>query len=139
MGYREAMEKAGAIVESFREFGSYEGSWLAKVNYNGIYGWVKGDFGSCSYCDAFEAEFGNAICDVHMYSGNTDTNDCEECKTLEESYEPRLSNFGKRYLENIYSQEELEETIKDCIYGIDDEEMLQYVIDNCIEDEVIYN
>ena len=58
MSYQEALEAAGATVHAFEFFGSYQGDWWAKVTYNGETGWVHGSYGSCSGCDAFEAEFG---------------------------------------------------------------------------------
>lgn len=35
MSYQEALEAAGAQVELFTEFGSYQGTWIARVNYQG--------------------------------------------------------------------------------------------------------
>jgi len=57
MGYFEALEAAGAQVLASQTFGSYQGDWFAKVNYNGSTAWVHGCYGSCSGCDAFCAEF----------------------------------------------------------------------------------
>lgn len=57
MSYSEAMEAAGAEVLEYESFGSYQGDWWALVRYQGQVGWVSGDFGSCSGCDAFDAEF----------------------------------------------------------------------------------
>ena len=58
MSYREALVAAGAVVEQFEEFGDYQGTWYALVNVEGTRFWVNGSYGSCSGCDAFEAEFG---------------------------------------------------------------------------------
>lgn len=57
MGYSEALEKAGCEILDFKEFGSYQGTWLAFVKYNGERGIVEGSYGSCSGCDSFQAEF----------------------------------------------------------------------------------
>lgn len=46
MSYREALEVAGATVVAFEEFGSYQGDWIAKVEYKGNIGWIKDYFGS---------------------------------------------------------------------------------------------
>ena len=35
MGYMASLEMAGAKVLSFKEFGSYQGTWLAIVEFNG--------------------------------------------------------------------------------------------------------
>lgn len=82
MGYAEAMKAAGAAVLVFQHFGSYQGDWLALCFYKGDFVWVHGCFGSCSSCDAFEAEFG----DISKYD--------EPVK-----YAQRLTEFGREYLE----------------------------------------
>ncbi len=56
-GYCDAIEAAGAEVLAFGEFGSYQGDWYAKVKWEGQTVLVGGAYGSCSGCDAFEAEF----------------------------------------------------------------------------------
>lgn len=78
-GYEGALQAAGCEVLDFKEFGSYQGEWLACVKTNGIIGVVEGWYGSCSGCDAFEAEFG--------WDGK-ETPD----------YEHRLKSFGEGYL-----------------------------------------
>ena len=52
MSYELALEEAGAKVLEFQSFGSFQGEWWAKVEYNGEIGWVAGCYGSCSGCDA---------------------------------------------------------------------------------------
>lgn len=84
MGYREALEAAGADIIEFEEFGDYQGTWWAKLS-NGKF--VSGSYGSCSHCDAFEAEFD---WDAHE----------------EKDYQQRLANFGRTYLENTLTKEE---------------------------------
>ena len=87
MSYREALEAAGAKVLRFEHFGSWQGEWVALVEYKSEVGWVQGSFGSCSYCDAFEAEFGW---------------DAEE----EDDYQQRLASFGKSYLDGLMTTEQ---------------------------------
>lgn len=55
--YHECLEIAGARVLAFESFGSYQGDWWAKVVYGGKTFFVTDYYGSCSGCDAFEAEF----------------------------------------------------------------------------------
>lgn len=86
MGYREAFEAAGAEVLLYKEFGSYQGDFYAKIRFNGEIGWVHGSYGSCSGCDAFEAEFG-----WHDYD------DTE-----------KLASFGLTYVETLLTQDEAE-------------------------------
>lgn len=63
MGYQGCLEAAGAVVHDFEYFGDYQGTWLAYVTYGGKQGIVSGFYGSCSGCDAFEAEFSYAYDD----------------------------------------------------------------------------
>lgn len=79
MSYQCALEAAGCEVIEFKEYGSYQGEWLAVVKVNGELGVIDGCYGSCSGCDAFEAEFGF----------------CDEDKP---DYKERLAEFGKTYL-----------------------------------------
>ena len=106
-GYAKALSVAGAHVLNYKEFGSYQGDWWAKVRYQGNVGWVTGCFGSCSGCDAFEAEFGygESWCEVHGYSHNKD---CNKCKENEAKIKLELKSFGESYLADILSQEEAE-------------------------------
>jgi hypothetical protein len=79
MSYMSALEAAGATVLAFKEFGTYQGEWYAYVEYQGQRGWVEGSYGSCTQCDAFEAEFG------YDYADGDD-------------YDARLKSFGESYL-----------------------------------------
>ena len=79
MSYGEALRAAGCTVLEFEEFGSNQGEWLALVEIDGERGVVEGSYGSCSGCDAFEAEFG--------------WNDDERG-----DYQERLADFGRGYL-----------------------------------------
>lgn len=72
MSYEEALKAAGAEVHAYETFGSYQGDWWALVSYEGKHGFVHGYYGSCSGCDAFEAEFGwtENECEDHKYEGS---------------------------------------------------------------------
>lgn len=106
MGYSEALEKAGCKILDFQEFGSYQGTWLAFVEYNGEKGIVEGSYGSCSGCDSFQAEFGYSDEPTERdgkyyrkYWGDEDdeiTKD-EYDKLVKES-EEKLAEFGRSYL-----------------------------------------
>jgi hypothetical protein len=109
MGYQRSLEAAGATVIAYESFGCYQGDWWAKVQYNDNIGWVHGWYGSCSVCDAFESEFG--------WDDNIDQN--------------KLAEFGRSYLEPLYSQEEAEKiAAKDIKWDLDAKEMLQFIKDN---------
>jgi hypothetical protein len=115
MGYQSALEAAGAEVHAYDSFGDYQGTWIAKVTYNGETGWVEGSYGSCSGCDAFEGEFG--------YSYNDDDKD----------YQERLAEFGRSYLTCVTPQEQqvayYERQVADSSswYAEEAQQMLEYV------------
>ena len=93
MSYEAALEAAGCEVIDSCCFGSYQGEQYALVRLAYGVGIVEGCYGSCSGCDAFEAEFG--------YHSKQD-----------DDYQERLSSFGESYLpalplEHYLSQLEL--------------------------------
>lgn len=83
MSYSSALEAAGCTVLEFEHFGSYQGEWLAVVDHQGGFGVIEGSYGSCSGCDAFEAEFGWGVC-------SDDDDDKERLASFGESYLPAL-------------------------------------------------
>jgi hypothetical protein len=103
MSYELALEAAGAKVVAIQDFGNYQGTWIAKLE-DGRY--VSGSFGSCSGCDAFEAEFGyhEGTCDLHTrkYDKN-----CSDCLSAKVDYDKRLTIFGQNYLEAAKSYTEM--------------------------------
>jgi len=107
MGYRESLLKAGAQVLDYQEFGSYQGDWIAFVNFNGKKGFVQSYFGSCSGCDAFQSEFNynEDKCEEHRW--DDDVIECDECKAKKMSYEEKIKNFGLSFLENILNYQEV--------------------------------
>ena len=96
MGYSSALVAAGAEVVDFDTFGDYQGTWIAEVKYNGQHGFVVGFYGSCSGCDAFEAEFDYAY--------------AEE----DNSYQERLKAFGESYLRHILTLEDVKHDYAKC-------------------------
>ena len=101
MGYSEALTAAGANILAFEQIGSYQGDWFAKVIYQDKELWIHGSYGSCSGCDAFEAEFSCTYdengCKEHRYENKTDCAACIEHNAL---YQTKLAEFGKSYLES---------------------------------------
>lgn len=89
MSYQEALEAAGARVITFEQFGDWQGSWLALVDYQGQRAWVQGAFGSCNHCDAFQAEF--------------DWDSDFACEDVQQ----RLAQFGQSYLDDLRSSAQL--------------------------------
>jgi hypothetical protein len=136
MSYKLALEAAGATVFAFERFGSYQGDWLAKVEYNGRRGWVKDYYGSCSGCDAFQAEFGYAD-DYEEENGKFLINRREVTKEeYDAEYTPyrlRLIQFGDRYLMNIISQQEVEKYVaENSEWDLEADEMMKFVKKNSI-------
>jgi len=83
MSYQDSLVAAGARVLAFEHFGDWQGSWVALVEYQGQRGWVQGFFGSCDYCDAFQAEF--------------DWDSDFACEDVQN----RLAQFGRGYLDDL--------------------------------------
>ena len=106
MSYAQAMKAAGATISAYESFGSYQGDWWALVTYEGKTGYVTGSYGSCSGCDAFEAEF-----------GWEDRDDPE-----------KLSAFGKGYLEQMMSFEEaIKEASRNIEWDYEAEKIVQWL------------
>lgn len=58
--YESALEAAGAVVLAYKEFGSYQGDYIAKVRVGDQIAWIHDYYGSCSVCDALEGAMSNA-------------------------------------------------------------------------------
>lgn len=109
MSYTSAMEAAGAVIHEEESFGSYQGDWLACITYEGRMGIVHGSYGSCSGCDAFEAEFGYSepACPSHTYTYPR-PEDCTDCKQAEAANQQKLAAFGREYAESMMTPDELQ-------------------------------
>jgi hypothetical protein len=103
--YQEALECAGANVLAFKEFGSYQGDWWARVVIDGRGGWINGSYGSCTVCDALQAEFGwgEDGCEDHPYDPEAA---CPACDDAKAAYQKRLADFGRTYLDDVLTQEQ---------------------------------
>jgi hypothetical protein len=104
--YADALRAAGATVHDFASFGTWQGEWWAKVTLpDGRTGFVGGSFGSCSHCDAFQSEFGDAEprCADHRYQwkATPETEACAACAIAAADYQVRLVAFGAEYLDNL--------------------------------------
>lgn len=110
MGYEQALEAAGATVLASKYFGSYQGDWYAKVEYQGEILLISGAFGSCSYCDAFQGEF-------------------EGCYQREDiGYQERLALFGQSYLDDPRNpEEELSHAKETCEWDMEAGEMVEWL------------
>lgn len=136
MSYSDAMEAAGAEVLVYKEFGSYQGEWYAKVRFDGNIMWVNGSYGSCTGCDSFQAEFGyseDGTCSEHRYEYPT-PEACPNCDEAKFQYKERLASFGLSYLQSGDMTDS--EAIKNATrYSWDNEasEMEQFIRENAID------
>ncbi len=134
MSYELALEEAGAKVLEFKSFGSYQGDWWAKVEYNGEIGWIAGSYGSCSGCDAFEAEFGygSEHCDEHRWTYvEVVTDSCSECIEERNHFKKKLASFGKVYLDTLYTHKEaIKEAGRYSDWDSDAHDMVQWITEN---------
>jgi hypothetical protein len=110
MSYQLTLEKAGAIVLGFLMTGSYQGTWGAVVEYNGEKSLVTGSYGSCSYCDAFQSEFGYSLDepeerDGKYYRGWDDEISKEEYDEYYVELDKKYAEFGSNYLRNTMTKE----------------------------------
>lgn len=116
MGYSEALTAAGARVLEYNEFGSYQGTWGAIVDYQGKIGLVTGSYGSCSVCDAFQSEFFyNGPC-TQRRDGKWENTfgsvvSKEEASVCNTKYEEKLAEFGASYLHTILEREDVQRMI----------------------------
>jgi hypothetical protein len=111
--YHWVLEEAGAKVFAFQDFGSYQGDWLAKVEYKGKQGWIRDCYGSCSGCDSFEAE--------SRYENRT-----------KKEWHDFATAFAKDYLDEIRSWEEVyaEFTKEEEDWDTDRKEIVKFLEEN---------
>ncbi len=138
MGYQQTLEANGVIVKHYKEFGSYQGTWISVLE-DGRF--IEGSYGSCSGCDAFEAEFGYGdepeINDGKYYLGNRSWDEgslstLDQYEIDKKTYEKRLKDFGKSYLDSAETKEEIISRYKIKCEGEysweDDKEILEWLL-----------
>ena len=139
--YSECLKIAGCRVIEFVTFGTYQGNWVALVDYNGKKGWIIGSYGSCTGCDSFQSEFGhstNHCCTDGKWKNEYDYNQfsmakCDKCKELYS----RLKAFGENYVEQIMTQEEAEkEASRNISWDLDAQPMLDFIQQNKIGEDI---
>ena len=125
MGYREAIEAAGAVVHASEDFGDYQGTSWAKVTYQGVTGWVSWGFGSCSGCDAYE----------HWESDFRGSRWNDDSDMDPEPSQEELAKFGRNYLDDIMSQERAEsEAARDIEWDSEAEKVVSFLRNNKINE-----
>lgn len=105
--YEELLKEICEEVYCFKEFGTYQGDWWAKVKYKGKKVWIHGWFGSCSGCDWILGRY------------------CREY-----SRDEIKESFICDYLEDgmFFSQEEAEkEALKDIEWDLEAQDLLDFI------------
>ena len=133
--YEMALRFAGAKVIAYEEFGSYQGDWFAKVEYKNQIAWVWGRYGSCSGCDAFEADLGYGNEHEHAdgkyistYNFEKDQlDDCVECQSLK----AKIVKFGLPYLDDLLTFEDIfVKASEDIEWDMEAKEMIDWLNKN---------
>lgn len=103
-GYAEALKAAGAEVLGFEMAGGWQGNWVALLRVGGELKALTGYYGSCSGCDAYQAEFGFESHVVVDHGGAETWHEPEDpdhfvagCAKCEE-WRQKLAAFGAKYL-----------------------------------------
>ena len=119
--YEGALIAAGATVRECKWFGSYQGIWMADVTLpDGRSGLIRDYYGSCSGCDAFEAEFGY---DSHRWAdGHPNGEPLEGCEKCAE-YKAKLAAFGLKYFDGLTTADALATDMADESYWSGYDEM----------------
>ena len=113
--YVKALEAAGAEVLAYEEFGSYQGTWFAKVKYNDVVGWVTDHFGSCSGCDHFYDQVGYEPWD----------------EADSPAYQEKVKTFGREYLDQILTTEKaLEKASEHIEWDLEAQQMVDFIKGN---------
>lgn len=111
MDYSDALVAGGCEVLEYESFGSYQGDWWAVVLHDGVTKLIHGYFGSCSGCDAIQAEFDYVSHDHYVdglrqyfYDFNIKAVDmtCAQCLDIG----TRFIAFGKQYVDDAFTPEE---------------------------------
>lgn len=118
MGYDSALAAAGATVLRYEEFGDYQGSWVAEVEYNGKTGFVHGYYGSCSYCDALQAALDDLDWEDRVYEKG--------------AYQETLAKFGASYLDDLMTADEVRKQYsEDAEWDSDSRSILDWLGKEC--------
>jgi hypothetical protein len=128
--YESVMQTAGATVHAFANFGDYQGTWWAKVTYEGKTGWVKGYYGSCSGCDALQSQFDYSgdFCQDHYYDRK---DGCAACAEAKSEHDAKCAEFGRGLLDHILTQEEAEkEASENLSWDLDASDGLKFLKEN---------
>lgn len=130
MSYVLALETAGAKVIAFEQFGSYQGDWWALVEHNGVTGWINGGYGSCSGCDAFEAEFGWEEGEVGSKVWRRSGWHIQTQADVD-AYQAKLAAFGADYLGDLLTQEQaIKQASENMEWDADAKEMVEWLQKN---------
>lgn len=114
--YEDVLKDVCEEVYCYKEFGSYQGDWWAKVKYKSKVTWIKGFYGSCSGCDWLQSE-------MDYYGGASD-------EVIQKENERVKTAFIKDYLSEdmFYTQEKAEEkAAENKSWDCEADEMLEFI------------
>lgn len=106
MSYDTALTAAGATVHRFEMYGGYLGNWMAHVTLpDGRTGFILDYYGSCSGCDAYQAEleYNSHKGDSGEYHSDGEKADtCKRCAAIRD----KIAKFGATYFDQLLTVEE---------------------------------
>ncbi len=118
ISYETLLETPDSHVLAFKEFGYYQGTWIAKVRYKDKIIWIKDYYGSCSGCDTLE----------HIKMSYCSFPENKEALQEKLRITNVLAEMAKDYLENGITFEELEaELAKDMKEDSDTQEAMKFI------------
>lgn len=120
-GYEDSLWATGVKVLAFSEFGDYQGTWWARIEFpNGEKYFVKDHFGSCSVCDSFQAEFDGRYVD-DTWTSAKDMPD----------YLHKLRDFGRQFLADCRTTEQaLAEAAENSSWDMEAETVVAWIKEN---------
>ena len=126
--YETCLSAAGATVHAIEYMGSYQGIWIADATLpDGRRGFINGYYGSCSGCDALQAELDY---NFHVCVGADDGDYHTEipgCPTCAENLR-QMQEFGARYFDDLKTRDEtLDELRKDAEWSSDASEAITWI------------
>jgi hypothetical protein len=116
--YKDLLTFAGYKVKTYKEFGDYQGTWIAEME-DGSF--VQGRFGSCDMCDQLKGL-------LYSYDDDEDGEKSGEKSEIENLKSLNLKHFAKLLVENPVPKEEiLSAANKDAEWDLESEEIIEFL------------
>lgn len=123
--YEDILERIYDKVYLYKEYGSWQGDWIAHVRKGDQEFWIKGYYGSCSGCDWLQGE------EKYPWFYSDEAPSFEVVKKLYEEETNRLIKaFEEDYGADIYTKEEMLKYLQSQIDdGWDDSDTREMLMD----------